>query len=101
MRLSEAIKKYLDSITGKKSARTVYTYKKSLNKFLNFVGDVEVIGITDDLVSTKFKNYLIEETHLNEVSAIYVLQHARYFFEYLQAENIKSLDPKKLIDLVY
>ena len=50
IKLSDAIRVYLETITGKKSPRTVSVYRDSLSKFLNFAGDITIEEIKVDFI---------------------------------------------------
>ena len=69
MSIKEAIERYLFSRSKKLSDRTIRTYKRNLQKFAGWVGELTPIShITDDHIDhfqVSLKNFLTEKTQAN------------------------------------
>ncbi|NUM25626.1 MAG: site-specific integrase [Candidatus Buchananbacteria bacterium] len=87
---------YLEN--NKINQRTLINYIGSLKKFYQFIGDIEVKKISDEMINKEFISHLRELQGLSLSTAMMTLQHLRYFFQYLENINIESLNSDKIID---
>ncbi len=90
---------YLEVERGR-SSRTAESYRRYLERFVEFAGDVEVDTITSELVR-KYRLWLnrIESTKGGELATItqaYHLIALRGFLNYLSKRDIESLAPNKI-----
>ncbi|GAB5047532.1 tyrosine-type recombinase/integrase [Thermodesulfovibrio sp. TK110] len=101
MKLSSAIEKFKEYLTGIYSGATVKTYTVAMNRFLAIIGDkkVDEIDFNDVL---KYKSYLYENQNLSS-SVCVALSAISCFFEFLKKaykisnislEDLKILRPK-------
>ena len=90
---------YLEVERGR-SPRTSESYRRYLERFIEFAGDIEVDTITSELVR-KYRLWLnrVESTKGGELAMItqaYHLIALRGFLNYLSKRDIESLAPNKI-----
>lgn len=97
MWLNENLDKFIFNLSQKKSRNTMEAYKRSLDIFYNFTGNVEMGSITESLINVEFLEYLKKNNKsLHYISII--LQHIRIFLSFLNSVNIETFEPSLIKD---
>lgn len=103
MYMSELINDYIEhlEVEGGRSAKTAENYHLYLDRFVEFSGDIEVSGITRELIRkyrlwlNRYKN--VNEGELATITQSYHLIALRGFLTYLSNRDITSLSPEKIV----
>ncbi len=103
MYMSELMLEYIEhlEVEGGRSAKTAENYHLYLDRFVEFVGDIEVSKITSENIR-KYRLWLNRYKNNNEdelaiITQSYHLIALRGFLSYLSVRDIPSLSPEKII----
>lgn len=102
MKLSDAVSRYLEYLEIEKgrSIKTVENYSRYLNRLIDFLGDIEVKDLTEDLISNWHLWLNRQKNHngstLKKLTQNYYLIALRGLLKYLARKNIKSLTAEKI-----